>query len=413
MDSPRTDRKDRTVTRLRPLGETVFSTVGALVVKHGAANLGQGKPDYPAPPVVLDEAQRQIASGNNQYAPPRGLLALREAVCSDRNARLGENWNATDECIITVGATEAIAATILGLVEPGDNVILIEPFYDSYRAAVAMAGATYTSVPLLCDGSNWHLDPVAIRAAITDDTTMIILNSPHNPTGAVFPEEEIREVAVDVVKHDLLVLSDEVYEHLNFGAEHEHTSIASLPGMRERTVIASSAGKTFNLTGWKVGWALGAPELIEAVSAAKQFLSFGGAAPLEPAVIKGFTESPGWHEELRQILRDNHSMLITRLQQMGLTVYPADAGYFVLIDGSPIIDAVSSLPAVQAAGVPVTNAFELCMCMPEFTGIGAIPVSSFVHDDTDPHWANLLRISFCQKPESINRALDVLEELLE
>lgn len=412
MNSPRADRNDRTVTRLRPLGETVFSTIGALVVRHGAANLGQGKPDYPAPPAVLAEAQRQIASGNNQYAPPRGLPALRETVCADRNSRLGEDWSSADECIITVGATEAIAATVLGLVEPGDNVILIEPFYDSYRAAVTMAGATYTSIPLLYDGSAWHLDPPAIRAAITDNTSMIIMNSPHNPTGAVFQEEEVREVAVDVVKHDLLVLSDEVYEHLNFGAEHDPISIASLPGMRERTIVASSAGKTFNLTGWKIGWALGAPQLIEAVSAAKQFLSFVGAAPLEPAVIKGFTDSPGWHEELRGILQKNHSLLISRLQDMGLTVYPADAGYFVLIDGSPIIDAVRALPSVQAAGVPVTNANELCMCMPEFTGIGAIPVSSFVHDSSDPQWANLLRISFCQKPESINRALDVLEKLL-
>ncbi|MBV7295534.1 aminotransferase class I/II-fold pyridoxal phosphate-dependent enzyme [Corynebacterium sp. TAE3-ERU12] len=387
---------ERTVQRLRPLGETIFATIGTLVAEHGAANLGQGAPAAPAPPVVLEEARRQIAAGNNNYPPARGIASLREAICDERQRRLGERRDPATECLVTVGATEGITATILGLVEPGAEVVLIEPFYDCYRAAAAMAGAKVRTAALVADeDGEWRLDADSLRAAVGPQTAMIVVNSPHNPTGAVLSDDELAVIAEVANTYDTLVLSDEVYEHLVFDGL-THKSISSLPGMAERTVVVSSAAKTFNITGWKIGWALGPRDLIDGVIAAKQFMTCVAGAPFQPAVARGLLECPQWIGDNRDLLRENRDHLMQALRDMGITAFPSHAGYFVLADAE-----------VFGLG----NAMETCMRMPAEVGVGAIPVSAFVMDPDEPKWRNLIRLGFCCGRRDMDVALDRITTL--
>ncbi|HMR14197.1 MAG TPA: aminotransferase class I/II-fold pyridoxal phosphate-dependent enzyme, partial [Arachnia sp.] len=280
------------VERLREFGGTIFAEMTELALRHGAVNLGQGFPDWDGPARMLEIAREQVAAGNNQYPPGRGIADLRAAIAEDRATRCGQHFDPATEVLVTVGATEAIAAAILGLVEPGREVVLIEPYYDSYAAAVALAGATRVSVPLVRDGRRFVLDIDALRAAVGPKTAMIVVNSPHNPTGTILTDAELRAVAEVAVERDLLVLSDEVYERLTFDAPH--TPLASLPGMAERTVTVSSAAKTFNVTGWKVGWALAPKPLLDGVLAAKQFLTYVGGAPFQPAVAHALRHEQAW-----------------------------------------------------------------------------------------------------------------------
>ncbi len=280
--------RNRTVSRLQPFASTIFAEMTALATLHDAVNLGQGFPDTDGPAAMLEVARRAIAEGVNQYPPGPGMPVLRQAIAEDRRIRYGLDSDPDSEVLVTVGATEAISAAILGLVEPGEEVVLIEPYYDSYAASVALAGAVRRTVPLVTAGDGFAVDLDALRGAITAKTKMLIVNSPHNPTGTVFTDHELRAIAELACERDLIVLSDEVYEHLVFDGL-THTPMASLPGMRERTVTVSSAAKTFNVTGWKTGWAIGPRELIDGVRAAKQFMSFVAGAPFQPAVA---TRSP-------------------------------------------------------------------------------------------------------------------------
>ncbi|WP_394281205.1 pyridoxal phosphate-dependent aminotransferase [Corynebacterium sp.] len=381
------------VKRLQPFAETIFATMTARAVEVDAVNLGQGFPDSDGPAEMLEIAQREIAAGNNQYGPGRGLPVLREAVARQRARDYGITYDPDTEVFITVGATEAISATVLGLVEPGSEVIVLEPYYDAYAAAIALAGARRKAVPLAADGATWTVDVDAVRAAITVDTAMIILNSPHNPTGSVFARADLEALAELAVQHDLLVLSDEVYEHLLFD-DATHTPIATLPGMFERTITVSSAAKTFNATGWKTGWALGPAELLEGVVKAKQFMSYVGATPFQPAVAWALDHAGDWLDEMVAGLQDNRDLLGSALNEAGFQVHDTLGTYFTVAD----------LPrGVESDGV------DFCMALPERVGVAAIPVQVFAdHQET---WSRQVRFAFCKTPETLREASHRLQRL--
>ncbi|KZF04680.1 MULTISPECIES: pyridoxal phosphate-dependent aminotransferase [unclassified Rhodococcus (in: high G+C Gram-positive bacteria)] len=383
----------RTVARLRPFASTIFAEMTALAVEKKAVNLGQGFPDTDGPPAMLETAREAIASGLNQYSPGPGMPVLRAAIADDRAARFGLRYDPDSQILVTVGATEAISATLLGLIESGDDVLLIEPFYDSYAAAIALAGATRTAVPLVSDGNGWTVDTDALEHAIGPRTRMLIVNSPHNPTGTVFDRDTMIRIADIAVTHDLLVLTDEVYEHLTFDGT-VHTPIATLPGMFERTVTVSSAAKTFNATGWKTGWALGPAELIDAVRAAKQFMTFVGGTPFQPAVAYALEHEQAWIAQMRDGLQRKRDTLSAALAATGADVKYSAGTYFVCADIAPI-----------GRG----DAYEFCRALPDLVGVAAVPVTAFVHEPTP--WKSLVRFAFCKQDKVLADAAERLRKL--
>lgn len=388
-----------TVSRLRPFDETIFATMSQLATERNAINLGQGYPDWDGPREMLESARNQIAVGTNQYAPGRGFQILRDAIVADRTRRTGQTYDASTECLVTVGATEAIAASVLGHVEPGSHVVVIEPYYDAYVAAIALAGATYTPVPLVPRASavseaspsenTWELDRAALAEAVRPDTAMIIINSPHNPTGAVLSDTDLSSIAEAAIANDTIVLADEVYERLHFDGG-EHRSIASVEGMRDRTIVVSSAAKTFNVTGWKTGWALAPQELLDGVAKAKQFLTYVGVSPLQPAVAVGLNECSEWVDDLAKKLQRNRDVLRAGLKALGATVYESKAGYFVVAD-------------VKRWGLG--DAHETCMALVRDFGVAAIPVTAFVDDPESEDYRYLVRFAFCKTQGVIEQAL--------
>ena len=283
----------RLADRLRHIPPTIFTTMSALAVRTGAINLGQGYPDRDGPTSVLDAAVEALRGGRNQYAPGPGIPELREAVAEHQHRCYGIDLVPSTQVIVTAGATEAIAAAILALVNPGDEVVVLEPFYDSYLATIEMAGGVRRPVPLRAP--DFRLDLGELRAAVTDRTVAMLVNTPHNPTGAVLTSAELSAIAELAVEHDLVVITDEVYEHLLYDGRR-HVPLATLPGMADRTVTISSQGKTFSFTGWKVGWVTGSAELVATVLAAKQWLTFTNAAPLQPAVAHALRHEHRLHE---------------------------------------------------------------------------------------------------------------------
>ncbi|NLE78162.1 MAG: pyridoxal phosphate-dependent aminotransferase [Rhodococcus sp.] len=385
--------RNRTVARLRPFTSTIFAEMTELAARHDAINLGQGYPDTDGPESMLAAARQAIADGMNQYPPGAGMAVLREAVAADRNRRYGTHLDPTAEVLITVGATEAISATLLGLVEPGDEVVLIEPFYDSYAATVALAGAVRRTAPLVPSGSGFRLDVDALRTAITERTTMLVVNTPHNPTGTVFTDDEIRAIAELACEHDLLVLSDEVYEHLVFDGR-VHTPLSSLPGMWERTVTVSSAAKMFNVTGWKIGWACGPADLIAGVRAAKQYLSFVGGAPFQPAVAHALTHEQNWVREMASDLQSKRDVLHRALTDAGFDVFSGGGTYFLCAD-------------IRAIGEQ--DGMTFCRALPERIGVAAVPISVFT--DHPDQWNHLVRFAFCKKDDVLDEAARRLHTL--
>lgn len=383
----------RTVQRLRPFATTIFAEMTELAVRHGAVNLGQGFPDDDGPAEMLRRAQQAIGDGFNQYPPGRGMPVLREAIAKDRMARYGQFYDPQAEVLVTVGATEAISAAILGLVEPGQEVLLIEPYYDSYAAAVALAGAVRRTVPLVRDGDGFALDLDALRAAPTANTRVIVVNSPHNPTGTVLSAAELAAIAEVAIEHDLVVLTDEVYEHLTFG-NRPHLSIASLPGMRERTVVISSAAKTFNVTGWKTGWACGPESLVDAVRAAKQFMTFVGGGPFQPAVAYALEHEHEWVVRSRKSFADRRALLSGALHALGLDVTRCDGSYFICAD-------------VASIGEP--DAMTFCRELPARIGVAAVPVSVFT--DHPAPWQSFVRFTFCKSEETMREGVARLARL--
>lgn len=375
---------DPLVARMQPFGTTVFAEMTQRALRFDAVNLGQGFPDTDGPAEMLDVAARGLREGLNQYAPARGLPVLREAVAEHQRRFYGIPVDPETEVLVTVGATEAIAAALMALVEPGDEVVFVEPFYDSYAASVALAGGVRRTVPLRFP--DLTLDVDALRAAVTERTRVLLLNSPHNPTGKVFDRAELRAVAALAIEHDLLVVSDEVYEHLVFDGR-EHVPVATLPGMAERTLTISSVGKTFSLTGWKTGWVTGPAPLVSAVAGVKQFLSFVGVTHVQPAVAHGLRLPDDYFSGFARQLQDRRDLLVGALTDVGVPVSPSQGTYFVIAD---------------FAGHGVTDAVEFCRRLPEEVGVVGVPVSVFC-DDKEPV-ASLVRFAFCKKEEVLREA---------
>ncbi|MEV6361923.1 pyridoxal phosphate-dependent aminotransferase [Nocardia asteroides] len=376
-----------TVSRLRPFASTIFAEMTELAVRHDAVNLGQGFPDTDGPAGMLEVARAAIADGMNQYPPGRGVPVLRQAIADDRARRYGTAYDPGTEILVTVGATEAISAAMLGLVEPGDEVVLIEPYYDSYAAAVALAGARRRTARLVADGDRFVLDLDSLRAAITPKTRMLVINSPHNPTGSVLDRAELTAIAELACAHDLLVLADEVYEHLVYDGA-EHISISTLPGMRERTVVVSSAAKTFNVTGWKIGWVCAPAPLLDGVLTAKQFLTFVGGGPFQPAVAHAINAEQDWVRGMRDSLADKRLRLSAALRDTGFGVSASSGGYFVCADIRPLGAA---------------DGMAFCRELPARLGVAAVPVSVFT--DHPDEWNHLVRFTFSKRDETIDEGV--------
>ncbi|MBX7448099.1 pyridoxal phosphate-dependent aminotransferase [Mycolicibacterium sp. 3033] len=386
-----------TVQRLRPYAVTIFAEMSARAAELGAVNLGQGFPDEGGPADMLAVAEKAIADGVNQYPPGLGIAPLRRAIADQRLRRHGITYDPDTEVLVTVGATEAIAASVLGLVEPGSEVLLIEPFYDSYSPVIAMAGCHRRAVPMRLDGGRFTIDVDALRSAITPKTAAIIVNSPHNPTGAVAGDDELRAIAQLAVDADLLVITDEVYEHLTFDG-HRHLPLAKYPGMAERTIAISSAGKMFNVTGWKIGWACGPRHLIAGVRAAKQYLSYVSGAPLQPAVAAALDTGDEWVDELCRSFESRRDLLAAALREIGFDVFDSVGTYFLTADPRPL-------------GFDDGRAF--CTELIERVGVAAIPMTAFC-DPASPHareWKPLVRFAFCKREPTLAEAVRRLSAL--
>ncbi|MBT2384101.1 aminotransferase class I/II-fold pyridoxal phosphate-dependent enzyme [Streptomyces sp. ISL-11] len=375
--------------RVRGMGASVFTEMTELARSTGAVNLGQGVPELAAPESLLKEVAEAVLAGSNQYPPATGFPALREAVAAHQSRRYGLEYRARDEVLVTTGATEALAATLLALCDPGDEVLAFDPCYDAYPAGARFAGATLVPVPLALDGDAFVLDADALRAAVTPRARVLLLNTPHNPTGKVFTAGELDVIAEICREHDLTVVTDEVYEHLVYDGAHR--TIAALPGMRERTLTISSAGKTFNVTGWKVGWVCGPERLMAAVGAAKQFLTYASGTPYQEALARTLGGVEAWAAELRRTLRRNRDLLSEGLARAGLRPYRAQAGYFVQAD-------------IRAWGY--TDGVRFCRELPLRAGVVAIPTSAFYLRPGAPSY--LVRFSFCKREESVISAVEKL-----
>ncbi|KUI43446.1 aminotransferase [Mycobacterium sp. IS-1590] len=389
-----------TVRRLQPYAVTIFAEMSALAARIGAVNLGQGFPDEDGPPEMLEIAKKAIADGINQYPPGLGIAPLREAIAAQRKRAYGIEYDPDTEVLVTVGATEAIASAVLGLVEPGSEVLLIEPFYDSYSPVIAMAGCERRAVPMIQAGHGFRIDVDGLRKAVTPRTKALIVNSPHNPTGMVAGDDELRALAELAVDADLLVITDEVYEHLVYSdfPGRRHLPLADYPGMAERTITISSAAKMFNVTGWKIGWACGPADLIAGVRAAKQYLSYVGGAPFQPAVAHALNNEDAWVASLRESLQRKRDRLGGALADLGFEVHDSFGTYFLCADPRPL-------------GFSDSAAF--CADLPHRAGVAAIPMSAFC-DPGAGHagaWNHLLRFAFCKRDDTLDEAIRRLEVL--
>ncbi len=363
--------------------------MSALAQKTNAVNLGQGFPDTDGPAELAEVAANAVLNGPNQYPPLPGQPGLRAAVAEHQERFYGLTYDPDTEVLITAGATEAIAGSMFALCDHGDEVVTFEPSYDSYSASIAMAGAI--KKPVLLDAPSYPLDINAFRAAVTDKTRVILLNTPHNPTGKVFTRDELSQIAEVAIEHDLVVVSDDVYQHMVF--DGEHIPIAALPGMRERTISIGSAGKTFSFTGWKVGWVTAPAELRNAVMTAKQFLTFVNAAPLQPAVEVGLRLGDEYFDGLRDDLLAKRDRLSEGLQAAGFDVLHTQGTYFLTCD----IRGVA-----QRNNLPDTS-IEFCLALPEAAGVVAVPSEVFY--TTKEAGRHLVRFAFCKKDEVLDEAI--------
>ena len=378
------------VERMRAFGTTIFAEMSALALETGSINLGQGFPDTDGPREILDAAIRSINSGHNQYPPGPGVRPLREAIAEHQRNYYGLHYNPDGEVLVTAGATEAITAAILALCEPGDEVIAFEPTYDSYAASIAMAHAVLKPVRL--DGPDFAVDHEKLRAQVTDRTKVLLINSPHNPTGRVLTATELGWIRDLAVERDLTVITDEVYEHLVYDGVHR--PLATFPGMRERTIQISSAGKTFAVTGWKVGWACSTPELITAVTTTKQFLTYVNAGPLQYAVAEGLRLPADRITDLRDRLRAGRDQLTEGLTAAGIPPFACQGTYFLTADVSPL---------------GYDDGVDFCFDLPKKVGVVAVPSRVFY---TDPGPArSYVRFAFCKQPEVLAEASARLAKL--
>ncbi|WP_307132716.1 pyridoxal phosphate-dependent aminotransferase [Streptomyces aurantiacus] len=388
--------------RLAEFGTTIFAEMSALALSTGSINLGQGFPDTDGPEVIREAAVRALRDGRgNQYPPGPGIPELRTAIAAHQERRYGLTYAPDTEVLVTAGATEAIAATLLALVEPGDEVIALEPYYDSYAACIAMAGGTRVPVTLrpheeTRDGvvhRRFRLDLDELRDAVTDNTRLLLINTPHNPTGTVLTRAELTAIAELAVERDLLVVTDEVYEHLVFG-EAEHIPLATLPGMRGRTVTIGSAGKSFSFTGWKVGWVTAAPELVAAVRSAKQFLTYVSSGPFQYAVAEALALPDTYFQNFGADMLAKRDLLSAGLTEAGFKVFQPAGTYFVTTDIRPLGES---------------DGFAFCRALPERAGVVAIPNAVFY--DHREAGAPFVRFAFCKKTSVLEEAVRRLKTL--
>lgn len=391
MSAPARTNRPFLNRKLAAFGTTIFAEMSALATATGAINLGQGFPDTDGPAEIAEAAVRAIRDGRgNQYPPGPGVPELRTAIAAHQQRFYGLAHDPDTEVLVTAGATEAIAASLLALLEPGDEVIALEPFYDSYAACIAMAGAV--RVPLTLRAPDFRLDVDALRAAVTPRTRLLLLNTPHNPTGTVLTPAELAAVAELAVSRDLLVITDEVYEHLVF--EGVHTPLASLPGMRERTVTISSAGKSFSFTGWKVGWVTGTPELVTAVRSAKQFLTYVSSGPFQYAIAEALALPDSYYDSFRADLAAKRDLLSDGLAAAGFEVFRPQGTYFVTTDITPLGEH---------------DGLAFCRALPERCGVVAIPNQVFYDDKAAG--ASHVRWAFCKRTDVLEEAVERLRRL--
>lgn len=384
---PTNDADPRAARRVHGISQTIFSEMSMLALRTGSLNLGQGFPDRDGPDSVIDVAVEAMRNGRNQYAPGPGVAELRRAVASHQKRYYDLDIDPDRQVLVTAGATEAIAGALLGLVDPGDEVVVLEPFYDSYPAMIQIAGGVRRPVTLRAP--DFRLDVEALRAAVTDRTKLILLNSPHNPTGTVLNRSELEAVAEIAREHDLLVVTDEVYEHLVY--DGEHTPMATLQGMFDRTVSISSSGKTFSFTGWKIGWATGPEGLVRAVQSAKQWLTFTSGTPLQPAIAHALEHESAYYSALAEELVVKRDKLCAGLRELDLDVFASQSTYFVTTD-------------VSRYGY--RDGLEFCLAMQQKAGVVAIPMQ-FFYDDAD-EGRHKVRWAFCKDQEILDEAVSRL-----
>ncbi|MBW4033635.1 MAG: pyridoxal phosphate-dependent aminotransferase [Acidobacteria bacterium] len=374
---------------LRP---TIFAEMSALAARTGAINLGQGFPDEDGPSAVREAAKRAIDDGVNQYPPGRGIPELREAIAAHQRRFYGLSVDPDREVLVTAGATEAIAATMLALLDDGDEVVTFEPFYDSYAAMIALAGGVHVTVPLRAPDFRPDLDQ--LRDAVTDRTRIILINSPHNPTGTVLDREALELIVELAHQHDAIIVADEVYEHLTFGVPH--IPVSMIPGARERTVTISSGGKTFSLTGWKIGWLSGPAELVDAIIAVKQFLTYVSGSPFQPAIALGLAMPDGYFTDAASTLAAKRDVLSAGLRGAGFEVSRPDGAYFVIADAAPL---------------GFEDAVELCRRLPELAGVVGIPLAAFIRPERRAGYRSMVRFAFCKQTAVLERAAQNLAKL--
>ncbi|MBG6225733.1 N-succinyldiaminopimelate aminotransferase [Arthrobacter sp. CAN_A2] len=366
------------------LGITIFEEVTALAQQHAAVNLGQGFPDEDGPQEILDAARAAIADGANQYAPGQGLPVLRQAIAAHQERFYGLTVDPQTEVIVSTGATESIAAAILAFAGPGDEVLTFEPFYDSYGAVIGLSGATHTTAPLRAP--DFQPDAASLEAAFSERTRIVVVNNPHNPTGSVFTRPALELIVRLAERHDAIILTDEVYEHLTFGVQH--VPVASLPGAAERTLSISSAGKTFSVTGWKIGWLSGPAELVAQVRTVKTFLTYTSGTPFQGAIARGLALPDQFFTSAADILRKKRDLLGEGLRAAGFDVYEPEGTFFTMVDAAPL---------------GIEDATDLARRLPGLIGVAAIPVAMFCHAEGAERTRSLLRFAFCKK-------FDVIEE---
>ena len=384
-------RAEPLIPRLRPFRSSIFAEMSATATRTGSINLGQGFPDVDGPASVAEAAVAAIRGGlGNQYPPSIGVEPLREAVAAHQQREYGLTWDPSTEVVVTAGASEALAAALLGLVDDGDEVVTFEPYFDMYLSLVTEARGRL--VPVRLDAPDFVLDEERLRSAVTERTRVLLVNSPHNPTGAVLDENERQAVARIAVEHDLIVVTDEVYEHMAF--DRPHVPLATLPGMRERTITISSAGKSFSFTGWKIGWATAVPELLGAVVTTKQFLSFASGGPFQHAIAYALGHEMTWVKELGVDLERRRDLLCAGLAAVGMTVNRPAGTYFVTTDVRPL---------------GWDDGLQFCRELPALAGVAAIPCSAFyVEPDADAH--ALVRWTFTKRDDVLAEALGRLSD---